>query len=62
LLDPAAKTRALFRPEAVESLLAEHQQHRFNHSARLWALLVLELWMQEWMPSRSAIAQASASV
>ena len=29
-------------------LLTDHQQGRFDHSVRLWALLVLELWQREW--------------
>jgi len=52
ILDSHARTRALFRPEAVQKLLTEHEQQRFNHSARLWALLVLELWLQRWIGDR----------
>lgn len=50
LLNEQAKTREFLRPEAIKQLIDEHDQRRFNHSARLWAVLVLELWMQQWMP------------
>ncbi|MBI1248564.1 asparagine synthase (glutamine-hydrolyzing) [bacterium] len=49
LLSEQALGRGYFRPDAVKSLLEEHDQNRFDHSARLWALLVLELWHREWV-------------
>ena len=36
------------RREAVESMLDDHIDGRFDHSYRLWSLLVFELWMREW--------------
>jgi asparagine synthase (glutamine-hydrolysing) len=48
LLDPAALARGYFRPAAVRQLLDEHQSGRFDHSYRLWALLVLEQWQRQW--------------
>jgi len=48
LLDRRTLERGYFRPEGVERLLDDHQSGRFDHSARLWALLVLELWQREW--------------
>jgi asparagine synthase (glutamine-hydrolysing) len=49
LLDPASLGRGYFRPEAVRNLLDDHLSGRFDHSARLWALLVFELWQREWV-------------
>jgi asparagine synthase (glutamine-hydrolysing) len=49
LLDRCTQQRGYFRPEAVVRLLDEHQQARFNHGYRLWALLILELWHREWV-------------
>lgn len=46
LLDPLALGRGLFRPEAVERLVAEHVEGRRDHAYRLWALLMLELWFR----------------
>jgi len=48
LLDPTALGRGYFRPEAVRTLVDEHQSGRFDHSYRLWALLILELWQRQW--------------
>ena len=39
--------RGLFDPVMVERLWQEHQNRVRNHSHRLWALAVLELWMRE---------------
>jgi asparagine synthase (glutamine-hydrolysing) len=41
----------LFRRETVADLLAQHEQHQFDHAYRLWALLILELWFQQWCDS-----------
>lgn len=42
----AIRARGLFRPEAVQRLLDEHRARRHNHSQRIWALHVLELWLR----------------
>ncbi len=49
LLDPRTLARGYFRPQVVTGLLDDHQSGRFDHSIRLWALLVLELWHREWV-------------
>lgn len=51
LLDSSTLGRNMFRREAVESLLHEHVTGTFDHSYRLWNLLVLELWMRRWLDS-----------
>ncbi len=48
LLGPARQTADWFDQKTIESMLSEHEQNAFDHSYRLWSLLVLELWMQEW--------------
>jgi asparagine synthase (glutamine-hydrolysing) len=48
LFDSRALGRGYFRAEAVRRLWDDHQQGRFDHSARLWALFVLELWHRQW--------------
>jgi asparagine synthase (glutamine-hydrolysing) len=48
LLDRRTLQRGYFRPEAAAELLDQHQQGRFNHGYRLWALLILELWFRQW--------------
>jgi asparagine synthase (glutamine-hydrolysing) len=49
LLSRQAVGRGYFREEAVRQLLDEHMRGTFDHAARLWALLVLELWHREWV-------------
>ncbi len=49
LLDSKTLGRGLFHPEAVARLLDDHQSGRFDHSYRLWSLLVLELWQRQWL-------------
>jgi asparagine synthase (glutamine-hydrolysing) len=46
LLGERARSRAVFRTEAVEDLLREHTAGRADHGARLWSLVMLELWQQ----------------
>jgi asparagine synthase (glutamine-hydrolysing) len=48
LLGPTARARPYFRPEYVAQLVGEHEQRKYDHAYRLWALLVLELWMRQW--------------
>ena len=48
LLDQTAKCRGFFRHDTIARLVDEHTQSKFDHSYRLWALLVFELWMREW--------------
>ena len=38
--------RGLFRPARIERMLDEHRRRRHNHSHRLWALAILEAWLQ----------------
>jgi asparagine synthase (glutamine-hydrolysing) len=51
LLDPICLNRGTFRPEAIEKLVTEHVEGQREHSHRLWALLMLELWFREYMDS-----------
>jgi len=49
LLDEKTRDRGIFRHEAVAELIEQHQNHTFDHAYRLWSLLVLELWMRQWI-------------
>lgn len=49
LLGERCLGRGMFRREAIERLIAEHAAEQRDHSARLWALLFLELWMEQWI-------------
>jgi asparagine synthase (glutamine-hydrolysing) len=48
LLAADCRCHAFLRPEAIRSLWEAHQARRFDHSARLWALVMLEAWLREW--------------
>jgi asparagine synthase (glutamine-hydrolysing) len=56
LTDSTAKSRGLFRPEAVASLLSEHAQG-INHSTRIWALIQFELWHRNFIDARAVSDQ-----
>jgi asparagine synthase (glutamine-hydrolysing) len=54
LLSEKSRCRQFLRPESVQLLWKEHQERRFDHSARLWSLVMLESWLREWgTPTRS---------
>ena len=48
LLDRSTLDRGLFRPEAVQALVEDHVAGRREHGNRLWALVMLELWLRNY--------------
>ena len=44
LSEEVVRRRGYFRPEAVRSLIVQHQSGRRDLSLHLWALLVFEIW------------------
>jgi len=50
LASDAFGSRGLFRPEALQRLLADHHSGRKNHAGRLWALMALERWFARHEP------------
>jgi asparagine synthase (glutamine-hydrolysing) len=51
LTDSTARSRGLFRPEAVSGLLSEHEQG-IDHSRRIWALIQFELWHRNFIDNQ----------
>lgn len=49
LLSDTAAGRPFFRPAAVRRLVEDHLARRRDHSPRLWALLMLELWCRRFL-------------
>lgn len=49
LLDERARARGLFAPAFVARLVEDHRTGRRDWSARIWALLFLELWFREFI-------------
>jgi asparagine synthase (glutamine-hydrolysing) len=63
MLSEAARSRGLFKPEAVRTLLEEHTSGLRRHHHRLWALLFLELWFRTWIDApQSEFQRPSALV
>jgi len=52
LLSPQAAARLFFRAEQVRGLVAEHETGHRDHGARLWSLLMLELWCRRFLDAR----------
>lgn len=61
LLGERASARGLFHRGAVETLLADHVAGRADHGARLWSLVMLELWQQEYVDVATVPAAALAT-
>jgi len=49
LLSGGRLVRTVVRPEALEALLAAHESGRADHGKRLFALLMLELWLRWYL-------------
>jgi asparagine synthase (glutamine-hydrolysing) len=54
LLGERASARGLFQRPALEGLLADHVAGRADHGARLWSLVMLELWQREYADQAAA--------
>ena len=61
LLGERASSRGLFRRAAVETLLTDHVAGRADNGARLWSLVMLELWQQEYVDVTAVPAAALAT-
>jgi len=48
LLSDKAIARNIFKKEAIKDLLDTHVNTKINHAPRIWALITLELWFQEF--------------
>ncbi len=49
LLEPRTLQRGYFNPAGVEKMLKEHFEERRDHSARLWRLMIFELWHRNFL-------------
>ncbi len=48
LLSDKALSRGIFKKESIKILLDAHVNSKINHGYRIWALITLELWFQEY--------------
>jgi len=53
LTEPRTLQRGYFAPNGVRQLLDEHFRHRRDQSARIWRLLMLELWHRNFLEAGS---------
>ena len=49
LLDSRTLNRGYFKREGIQRLLNDHIELRYDHSAKIWALLFLEMWFRVFM-------------
>jgi asparagine synthase (glutamine-hydrolysing) len=53
-LSPAAvERRGMFRPDAVQKLLRDHQENRRDNGLKIWALLMIEVWQRMYFDKQS---------
>ena len=58
LLSERARSRGYFQPHEVTRLVRDHADGRADHTHRLWALLMLELWHREFADRAGSQAEA----
>ncbi len=58
LLSPRAAGRGYFEPREVRRLVGEHVGGRRDHTLRLWLLMVLELWLRQYVDAQAGAAAA----
>ena len=58
LLSPRARARGFFRPSRIERLVGEHRRGTRDHALRLWLLVVLELWMRQYLDGAALVSAA----
>jgi asparagine synthase (glutamine-hydrolysing) len=56
LAAPRARHRGYFDERFVAALVREHTSGRRDHTARLWLLLVLELWQRAYVDAQAYAA------
>jgi asparagine synthase (glutamine-hydrolysing) len=55
LLDNRSLKRGYFKRESIERLLDEHSHMRYDHSAKIWALLFLENWFRIFIDKEGGV-------
>jgi asparagine synthase (glutamine-hydrolysing) len=60
LFDGRLARRGILRDEAVKTLWADHRSGQADHTHRLWAVVMLELWFREFIDEQPAPAGAAS--
>lgn len=53
LLDHKATSRGIFIKDGIEKLLNDHVSQRYDNSAKIWALLFLEMWFRIYIDKKA---------
>jgi asparagine synthase (glutamine-hydrolysing) len=56
MLEPRTMQRGYFNSAGIRRLLDEHFRERRDHSARIWRLLIFELWHRNFLESFPAVS------
>jgi asparagine synthase (glutamine-hydrolysing) len=56
LLDATAQGRGLYAPGSVETILAEHDSHRWDHARLIWNLCLIEQWFRMFIDPSEIVA------
>lgn len=59
ILSERAAARGFFRPDEVRRLVDEHVARRWDHSYRLWSLLVFETWQRTFLDPSTVPAECA---
>lgn len=57
MLEPRTLQRGYFNPRGLRRLLDEHFNERRDHSARIWRLLMFELWQRNFLEASGGASQ-----
>jgi len=57
MLEPRTLQRGYFDPRGIRRLLDEHFKERRDHSARIWRLLMFELWHRNFLEALAIPSQ-----
>ncbi len=61
LLSRKTLSRGYFKRESIERLLNDHITFRYDHSAKIWALLFLEMWFRVFIDKEGDFISNEAS-
>jgi asparagine synthase (glutamine-hydrolysing) len=65
LLAPDARSRGYLKRGYVENLIREHNDEKYDHGFRLWAILTFEVWLRllrQWSAKPQDCSYATSSV
>ena len=58
----AVESRGIFRPEAVQALVRDHEENRRDNALKIWALLMIEVWQRMYFDGQAEDAVLEAAL